>query len=178
MSEELITKLIIEKSEKLITKLIIEKEALEAKVKTIQEHANHLGEIITNQTMKRLELEETVERVTQEIKRLQSELSKWQAPHEDADLQFMKEQSEQYSLSAQQAYINALEWRVKHLEVDLKLNTSMLAKQSDLAREAETERDRLSNAIGKHEKFIRSRNWVVSLEDEELYAHLKEVIEK
>jgi len=84
------------------------------------------------------------------------------------------------------------ESRIKELESDLQLNASMLSKQCDLAREAETERDHLSrllieervrtvklrDAIGKHEKFIRSRNWVVSLEDEELYAYLKEVVEK
>jgi chromosome segregation ATPase len=54
-----------------------------------------------------------------EVKRLQSELSKWTATHEDSNLQDMKEQSDQKSLSAKQAYINALEWRVKHLEKEI-----------------------------------------------------------
>jgi len=50
------------------------------------------------------------------IAQLESQLSKWTAEHEDQELQWMKEQSQQSSLGAKQAYINALEWRVKHLE--------------------------------------------------------------
>jgi hypothetical protein len=77
----------------------------------------------------------------------------------------------------------------KDLEFDLKLNASMLAKQCDLAREAEAEREHLSkllieerikvvkmiDAISKHEKFKRTHDKVVALEYEELYQTKKEV---
>lgn len=52
------------------------------------------------------------------INKLEAELRKWNAPHDNSDLRDMKEQSEQPSLSAKQAYINALEWHNKHLEAD------------------------------------------------------------
>ena len=51
-----------------------------------------------------------------EMKQFRSELSKWTAPHEDGDLQEIKKQSKQASLSAKQAYINALEFTIKHRE--------------------------------------------------------------
>jgi hypothetical protein len=50
------------------------------------------------------------------IKELKSELRKWMSPHEDEDLQFLKEQSDQSALSAKQAYINGLECKVKQQE--------------------------------------------------------------
>jgi len=49
-----------------------------------------------------------------------SELIKWTSPHEDSELQEMKQQSQQASLSAKQAYINALEWAIKHREAKIK----------------------------------------------------------
>ena len=49
-----------------------------------------------------------------------SELAKWISSHEDSELQRMKEQSQQPSLSAKQAYINALQWTLKHLELRVK----------------------------------------------------------
>jgi predicted RNase H-like nuclease (RuvC/YqgF family) len=60
-----------------------------------------------------------IEKLNINIKGLEGELSRWLAPHDDSDLQEMKEQSDQPSLAAKQAYINALEWRVKHLEAEL-----------------------------------------------------------
>lgn len=54
------------------------------------------------------------------IKELESELSKWTASHEDNDLQWLKEQSNQISFSAKRAYINGLEHKVKHLEARIK----------------------------------------------------------
>ena len=176
---------------------------LEAKVKELEERVECKQEDCEFWKLQDRNWHKDLEQANSRIKELESELSKWQAPHEDADLQFMKEQSRQSSLAAQQAYINALEWRVKHLESDLKLNASMLAKQSDLAREAETERDGFKNgqeqlqqmvsdfmdvnakwvrkikklwdAIDKHEKFARSHNKVVPLVDEKLYQTRKEV---
>lgn len=85
--------------------------------------------------------------------------------------------------------IHTLEEKVEKIEVDLKFNASMLAKQCDLARDAETERERLSkllieermrvvalrDTIGKHEAFKRTHEKVVGLEDEELYRVLKEM---
>jgi len=49
-----------------------------------------------------------------------SELAKWTSPHEDSELRRMKEQSQQPSLSAKQAYINALEWTIKHQGTNIK----------------------------------------------------------
>jgi hypothetical protein len=83
------------------------------------------------------------------------------------------------------------ESRIKELESDLKLNASMLAKQCDLAREAETEREHISkllieerikvvklrDAINRHEKFKRTHNNIVALADEELYQTKKEIEE-
>jgi DNA repair exonuclease SbcCD ATPase subunit len=54
------------------------------------------------------------------IRELESELNKWKAPHEDNELREMKEQTNQSSLSAKQAYINALEWTLKHREAKIK----------------------------------------------------------
>ena len=184
---------------------------LEEKVKTLQDHANKLGEIITDQTKQRLVLEDKVKELEYGIAlvvkiiltnsenvgielhkilpknchklraigfRFQSAIRSWYSESSRANEGWRK--------------VEEAEARIKELESDLQLNASMLSKQCDLAREAETERDHLSrllieervrtvklrDAIGKHEKFIRSRNWVVSLEDEELYAYLKEVVEK
>ncbi len=67
--------------------------------------------------------------------------------------------------------------KVTELESDLKLNASMLAKQTDLAREAETSFAKLKEAIKKNEDYTRSHYQVVSLEDEELYAVLRRPLE-
>ena len=50
--------------------------------------------------------------------------------------------------------------RIKELETDQKLNASMLAKQCDLARETETEREHLSKLL------IKERIRIVELEEE------------
>jgi len=55
-------------------------------------------------------------RLEKRVRELEAELSKWTAPHEDSELQEMKEQADQSSLGAKQAYINALEWKVKQLK--------------------------------------------------------------
>ncbi len=57
------------------------------------------------------------------------------------------------------SHISTLEEKVKELESDLKLNASMLAKQCDLAREAENERDHLSKLLIKESmKVVELRN--------------------
>lgn len=66
------------------------------------------------------------------LKKCQEELNKWTSPHEDSDLQWMKEQSNQSSLSAKQAYINALEWRVKHLEMEKKGLEDLQKEQEEI----------------------------------------------
>jgi chromosome segregation ATPase len=59
--------------------------------------------------------------------------------------------------------------RVKELESDLALNASMLAKQCDLARESETERERLSKEL------IEARMRVVVIEAELSEYQSKEI---
>jgi len=71
------------------------------------------------------------------------------------------------------AHAKQAEARITELESDLKLNAKLLSRQCDLARDAETKRDRLSNAIDKHESFKRTHEKVVALEDEELYVTRK-----
>jgi len=68
------------------------------------------------------------------------------------------------------------EIRIKELEADLKFNSSILAKQTDLAREAETRVMELEEGIKKHkEKYylpkpISHRDKC----DEELYKFLED----
>jgi hypothetical protein len=50
-------------------------------------------------------------------------------------------------LSSREKTIGEKEEKIRELEADLKLNASMLTKQTDLAREAETERERLSKLL-------------------------------
>jgi len=64
--------------------------------------------------------EATREDALAHAKGYKSELAKWTSPHEDSELQEMKEQSQQPSLSAKQAYINALEWTIKHQETKIR----------------------------------------------------------
>jgi cell division protein FtsB len=87
-------------------KIVDENQNLKARIKETEQERERLSKLLILERMKVVELE--------------GELSKWKAPHEDSELQEMKEQSQQSSLSAKQAYINALEWRVKHLERNVK----------------------------------------------------------
>lgn len=64
--------------------------------------------------------------------------------------------------------------KVKELESDLKLNASMLAKQTNLAREAEISLAKLKEAIKRNEIFKRTHEGTISLIDEELYSHIRE----
>jgi len=66
--------------------------------------------------------------------------------------------------------IARLNARVHELEADLKLNSSMLAKQCDLAREAEARVKELEGAIREHKD--RDDRYIDG--DRELYAHLPE----
>lgn len=150
---------------------------IEEKVKTIQYHANKLGEIITGQTMKRLELEEMVEKLEEQItiKILENAkgvqvLSNLETRVNELDANYL---SAIKLADTYKAGWEEVESRIKELESDLKLNASMLSKQCDLAREAETERECLSNAIDKHERWKRDHEKVISLIDEELYQARK-----
>lgn len=80
------------------------------------------------------------------------------------------------------AYVNSLADRINELESELKLNSSMLAKQCDLARGAETENQLLRNAIEKHRVtpvitrvFVLDDDTIASIynRDKELYAVLE-----
>ncbi len=74
----------------------------------------------------------------QKVKFLEAELRKWNSPHDDSDLQDMKKQAKDQSLAGKQAYIHALEWRVKHLEVDKVLLEEQLDRtQNNLGRQWE-----------------------------------------
>ena len=66
--------------------------------------------------------------------------------------------------------------RVKELESDLKLNASMLARQCDLAREAEARVKELQDAIEEHQ-WTRKFCVPISDIDTELYAHLAKSFE-
>ncbi len=66
--------------------------------------------------------------------------------------------------------------RIKSLEVDLSLNASMLAKQTDLAREAETGEafalqrvTELTEGIKKHKKIMEDNENQIKPVDRELY---------
>ena len=48
-----------------------------------------------------------------------AELAKWTKPHDDADLQALKEQADQHSLAAQRAYINGLDYHLRHTQAAL-----------------------------------------------------------
>ena len=71
--------------------------------------------------------------------------------------------------------LRELRERGKELESDLKLNASMLAKQCDLARDAESRLKRLQEAIEKHKKTDRWDLMDYINADEELYKVLEEV---
>lgn len=62
-----------------------------------------------------------------QLKEKEAELTKWNRPHEDSDLEDMREQAKDNSLAAKQAYINGLEWylakaqeRLRKLEEGIK----------------------------------------------------------
>jgi len=106
------------------------KEAEEISTGIVEEYLELLKPFV--QQIERLniyikELEEKIElaEATREdalayAKGYKSELDKWTTPHDDSDLQEMKEQSQQLSWGAKQAYIDALEWTVKHREIRVK----------------------------------------------------------
>ncbi len=52
----------------------------------------------------------TIAALRAEVERLKVKLERWKIPHTIEELTEMKEQSNQPSLAAKQAYINALEW--------------------------------------------------------------------
>lgn len=74
------------------------------------------------------ESQQNITELEAENKLLQSELTKWLRPHDDSDLQFMKEQAADKSVAAKQAYINALEWHYKHAQADNKRLVEALEK--------------------------------------------------
>ena len=71
--------------------------------------------------------------------------------------------------------ISTLEEKVKELESDLKLNASMLAKQCDLAREAESRLKKLQEAVDKHKDYMWGDGIVDHSADKELYRTKNEI---
>jgi hypothetical protein len=77
-------------------------------------------------------------------------------------------------MSKLEEIIAGLEARVRGLENDLNLNASMLARQCDLARDAEVRVKELEDAIEKHhyEITLRTQGFDNDWVNKELYAHL------
>ncbi len=78
----------------------------------------------------------TIAALRAEVERLKVKLERWKIPHTIEELTEMKEQSNQPSLAAKQAYINALEWhfsesraRAEQAEKELVAENEKLVKE-------------------------------------------------
>lgn len=110
------------------------------------------------------------------LKEAEAELAKWTRKHDDADLQALREQANQSSLAAKQAYINGLEHKVRHLEgerdktyFDMVRYFDQLADEREKVTELEQEALRfptLSEFSNLQEDHERKKERVRELEKE------------
>lgn len=86
----------------------------------------------------------------QRVKELEKDVSYWADRH-----------SELLDTWTENKLARELAKRIKELEEDLSLNASMLARQTDLAREAETEKAELVSGIKKHRNTLHGpgKSW-------------------
>lgn len=64
------------------------------------------------------EWEKLAQRLLERAEKAEAELAKWTRKHDDKDLQEMREQASQLSLTAKQFYINALEHHLRHEQAE------------------------------------------------------------
>ena len=154
-------------SKKRVDSLLLVRDALEDETERLREEC---AQRRLDCKQIRREMQEENERLEAENKKLKSELGKWTAPHPYADLRFMAYQADQPSLTAKQAYINAL-------ETSLKRNQAELAECRADKEEIEAENVRLV-AGGVELKAENERlKAIVSTRDKELskaYVLLKD----